>query len=281
MKNALKYKLLFTALLLFPTLILAIFFLNGSEGLAQISNMNSANQNSNFANLTLQISTTKQKFVEGEPIAFNLKLKNETNESIIGHTAFDLTSHLTYLRIRRPDGSEIIENHFSSVFKLIGLRTRTIAPGEKYEKKEFLAYKLDEMFPQIGKYEIQAILINANGIDKARSNTISIEITPARGIDLAALNFIKASPAYKIYLGKGGTDDAQAVRDYEIFAENFADSVYADYAAYGLGLFYLTTRDYKKAEKYFRKLKDKENFHYRERAKQYLEDVLELEVSAP
>lgn len=256
-------------------LIFAFFFLANKKGFAQTQTSNSANQTSNFTNLKLEISTTKHKFVESEAIPFIMKLKNETREPIIGHTAFDLTSHLTYLRIRRPDGSEIVENHFSATPKSIGLKTQTIAPGEKFENKDLLRYKLNEMLPQTGKYEIQAMLIATNGIDKAYSNTISIEITPASGIDLAALNFIKTSPAYKIFLGKGGTGNVQAIRDYEIFAEDFASSVYADYAAFSLGLFYLTTRDYRKAEKYFRKLKDKENFHYRERAKKYLEEIEE------
>ena len=58
-------------------------------------------QRSDFSNLTLKIESTKELFVELEPIPITLNLRNESGQAVLAHSAFDLSNNFVKLFIHR------------------------------------------------------------------------------------------------------------------------------------------------------------------------------------
>ena len=128
-----------------------IFFL----GFGALSFAQTPASGGDFTHLTLAIATTKQKFIELEPIPITLTLHNPTAKPILGHTFFDFHSHLFELFVTRPNGVIQKVEPLSAMSPFTIVKSRPIAPGERYTIKHLWMFRLDEIFPKPGrKYSV-------------------------------------------------------------------------------------------------------------------------------
>lgn len=225
---------------------------------------------SKFSDLTLTIATTKKDFVPLEPIPIILTLSNNTQQPIIGHGAIDLSQHYVDLLVGRSSDDMQLFRSLSTVQVDGIVKPRKIAPGESHQSLDLLTIKLDKMFPQPGTYQIQAVLHNIGRKEEVRSPLMSLRILSPRGRDLQAYEYLKSKPSGSLFFS--GLDSSEKGTEVlEEFAAKFGDSVYADHAAYLLGVTYFYKKEYRKAKEQFSKLSAKPAFVFSKEASDYLE----------
>lgn len=225
-----------------------------------------------FSDLKLDISTFKDKYAQLEPITFKFKVSNPTEENILGHTSFNLTSNFTKLLVRNENGEEQLFDNFSPLAKQTGTSVRPIKPGETREVENLLNYKLNEMFPSPGKYRVQAVLFNWTKPGKAFSNVITIEITAPERNNLQAFNFIRQSPDSQMFF-TGSNDLNKREQIWREFLLKYQDTVYADYVAFALGQFLYFKGDIQESQKFLESLTNKQDFIFTKEVKSYLLEI--------
>ena len=129
---------------------------------------------SDFAKLTLKISSTKEEFAQLEPIPMIFNLRNETAQPILGHAALELSDHFIKLFIVDGNGEGHEIQNLSPITANTAAAPRPISPGENLESKQLLAFYLDQSFPHPGTYRIQAKLYDASWTNEIKSNFLTI-----------------------------------------------------------------------------------------------------------
>ncbi len=202
----------------------------------------------NFLDLTLEITSTKQEFVQLEPIPLILKLSNKTQYPIVARTALDLSAGFIELYTIRENGEPVKIQNLTPIRGLVVVRPGTIKPGESFQTKELLTLDLDKIFRQAGSYQIDAVLRNGEGKQEIKSNRLTARIVEPVGLDLQPFNYIKkyANPSY-FFSGLGLHDSKQAQDVLKGFVVNFRDSSYGDYGALRLGSFYFVRKEFANA----------------------------------
>jgi len=226
----------------------------------------------NFSKLTLKIRSTKEDFVELEPIPIVFNLRNETDQTIVGHSALELSNNFVKL-FMIDDKGEIHEiQNLSPITANTAVAPREISPGENLESKQALAFYLDQSFPRPGNYRIQAKLYDASWTNEIKSNVLTIRVHAPDGQTLQALKYIKNLGASSYFFsGVGFASKEQERAALEDFIANFGETVYGDYATFSLGELYFYDKKYKKAGKRFSLLERKADFVFGDKAKHYLE----------
>lgn len=225
-------------------------------------------QQEEFSNLKLNISTDKQEYFLLEPIPITFEVSNPTSSIIMGHTSFNLRSNRTALLIRKDNGEEERFIGFSPRPKQIGIIPRPIKPGETHHVEELLDYRLSEMFPTPGEYQIQAIFYNEDK-QKAFSNTITIEILAPEGLNKNAYDFInQSSIAGMFFTGSSRLKEQEKV--WKRFLLNYSETVYTDYVTFILGEQLFSGGKFEEAEILLQKLTSKTKFVFSEKVKDYL-----------
>lgn len=230
-------------------------------------------EESQFSNLKLEISATKEKYLQLEPIPISFTVSNPTSDFIVGHTSFNLTANKTNLLVKNESGEEKIFNGFSPLPKQVGIRPRPVKPGESHQVENILNYRLNEMFPSPGKYQVKAIFYNALSKEKAFSNFINIEILAPEGLDKDAYDFINQSPNLSMFFTGGMVSLEKQERIWGKFLVNYDKTVYGDYVTYSLGEHFFYTGKHQEAVKQFEKLSNKDKFVLSEKASDYIRKI--------
>jgi hypothetical protein len=231
-------------------------------------------ENASFSKLSLGLDSTKKEFIQLEPIPIILTLDNKTSEDIKGHSAIDISQNYIKLLVAQP-GAEVREvRELSLNRKLVVASAKLIKPGDHYQSSQLLTINLDEVFPEPGLYQLQAVLMDSDGKREVKSNKLTLRIVRPEGLDYQAFEYIKeiGTPSSFFYgVNIPGTKNTQKV--LEEFESAFGASRYGDYSSFLLGEFYFSKRDYAKAYEKFDKVAKKANFIFTEKAKQYLEKI--------
>lgn len=233
-----------------------------------------AAQRLEFSQLTLNLSSTKEDFVQLEPIPIILNLRNETAQPIQGHSALDFSNNFVKLFVIKENGDASEIQNPSPVTGNTAASPRNFGPGENLEARQALVFQLDKTFPHPGNYRIQAVLYDAAWSSEVRSNVLTIRILKPEGLNLAAFEYIKnlgASSYFFSGVGFSGKEKARAV--LEDFTNRFGETAYADYAAFSLGEFYFYDREYGRADKQFDHLAKRTGFVLADRARKYLDKI--------
>lgn len=220
-----------------------------------------------FQDFTLTLATPKARYLELQPIAIVIRLKNETNEPLVGHNALQFGSGYIKLYV----GSHKIED-LTVVKGAVVASPREFKPGEEVTTKQRLNLKLNEIFPQPGTYQLSARLISSDGQESVSSKPIEVEIAAPVGLDAQALEFIRAhdEPAY-FFTGARLADKPEKLRVLENFVAVYGQSTYADDASLLLGRAQLTRGEYEKARAHFERLSKKQDFAFASEASEFLQ----------
>ena len=221
-----------------------------------------------FADLTLEIASPKQKFVQLEPIALILTLSNKTRFPVVARTSLDFAAGFLQLFAIRENGELIQIQNLSPLAHVVVVRPGTIQSGQSYQTKELLTLDLDKVFPQPGTYQIQAVLRNGEGEQQVKSNLLTIQVLEPTGVDVQAFDYLKnrTNPSYFF----SGLELDQTQAQMVTFVSNFRDSSYGEYAAFILGEFYFVRKDYTRAIEQLDDVTKKRDFVYGDRVLYYL-----------
>ncbi len=225
-----------------------------------------------FTDLTLELDTHKQRFVQFEPIPITLRISNKTAKQLVGHNAIIFGSPYLNLYMLEENGQRRRMKHLTVESVLLGVNPITFEPDDSYSRTHLLTLSLGENFPQAGDYRIQGELSDLNSQEKITSNVVKIKISAPAGLDYAALDFLKnnvnASNFFTgVYRSNPGT-----VRE---FISRYEHSVYGDHAVFMLGEYYLANKDYEKALEQFSKLADKQDFVLAEKVSEHIKKIKE------
>ncbi len=252
-------------------LVLLLFLGTILSGVAQGP---SAPQKLDLSDLTLKITSTKEVFVELEPIPIILNLRNESSQTILAHSALDLSNNFVKLFIIEEGGQTREIQNVSPVTGNTAAAPREIGPGESLEAKQALAFHLDKTFPRSGDYRIQALLYDAGWTSEIKSNVLTIHILQPEGLNFEALKYIKSLGASSYFFsGVGFPSEEEERTALEVFTTKFGETLYGDYAGFSLGERYYYDMEYTRAEKQFSLLANKADFVFADRAKKYLEKI--------
>lgn len=231
-----------------------------------------AQTNVKFSDLKLEISTRKDNFVQLEPIVIKFKVSNPTTQSILGHTSFNLTSNFTNLVVRNEKGEEKMFSGFSPLPKQVGVYPRPIKPGESQEVENLLNYRLQEMFPSAGKYEVRSIFFNFSKPGKAISNTVTLTIKAPEQPDKEAFDFInKTANSAMFFTGDVSLEKREKI--WRKFLLQHANTVYADFITFALGQHLFFANQFQESQTLLEGLSSKPDFIFADRVENYLSEI--------
>lgn len=218
----------------------------------------------NQSQLKLELSTSERKFVQLEPIPFNLKLSNQTTIPIKWNGVFGVGLGISF-STRAEDGSEFRWGGSNS--RDILEDTEVVQPGENRTMQTLLDdFLVERLFPHPGRYQFQAEFKYSDytfGQEQRQtivSNPITIEIKEPVGNDRRAFEYLKNT--YKPVRDGDNTQERLRIQQYMV--DNFQNSVYWKYITYDLAEMYLFLKENEKAEREFFKLANIK-FHHSKR----------------
>ena len=233
----------------------------------------SAPSQGKFMDFTLTLATPQVRYVELQPIPLVITLKNETNETLMGHTVLDFSSGYLQVYVDRGAGPQKIEE-LSVVQALVRTTSREFKPGEEVTTTESLNLKLDKIFSKHGTYKLQARLTSSDGKETISSKPIKVEIVQPEGMDAQALEFIRANdePGY-FFAGPLAMEKPEKLQVLENFVAIFGETAYGNDASFRLGQVHAAKHEYQKARKLFEKLSKKSDYAFAGEATEYLKQI--------
>jgi len=201
-------------------------------------------QTLSFSNLTFEVSTSKEEFLQAEPIPITFKISNTTNYTIIGHWAVDFDFPYIQAFIYR-DGKRYSMQQYFSVDGLKTFIPSPIKPSEFHQKTQVIDFGLEKMFPTPGTYQIEFVLQDTEWKNKAsreelKANVLTIQIMTPQQQDLEALKFMQRHGEWSDYFDiKKMIADKKVLRAAEEFLLKFGDTTYGDYINLKVAEFYL------------------------------------------
>ncbi|MBI1829305.1 MAG: hypothetical protein HYR87_07525 [Thaumarchaeota archaeon] len=226
---------------------------------------------SSFEQLTLKLSSTKEEFVQLEPIPVILSLSNNTNHPLLGHSVLQFT-HGPIIQVFVTHNEETKEMELSYLLSCISINKRIIQPGEHYNTTQALKIGLSEIFYEPGLYNMQVILHDADFKYVIRSNPVSINILAATGTQAEAIDYIK----YTSNPAKFFTPLELNIPVLEQFLVRFKGTAQWNYVALLLGQTYSSSDnkdEHIKALHLFEQLSKDKNFVFADGALTYAVDV--------
>ncbi len=225
-----------------------------------------------FTNLTYEITAPTESVLPLQPIPIIIKQKNVTNEQVLGYKTIGFNNMHLYLHIQKSGSNQrSVMGQFSQLSKFIAYTNVEIPPNSVSEAKEWMMLGLNQHFPEPGTYEIKAVVLNDDRTQSVESNTIIIEIQEPTGTDRNAYNLIKNS-SFQEYLFSGDNFD-KIKNTLETIATKFPNSPYVKSASFVLGERYFVRKQYARALIYLLKLENDDEFIFREKVRNYLNEI--------
>lgn len=228
---------------------------------------NDASEVGKFSELTLEISSKKNRFVRLEPIPVTFTLSNQTEREIPGHTSLSLGSKYLDLYIQH-DGGEMQKIEYPAKEpRYFGVTPRNIKQGERFNRRHLISLQLDQLFPAAGVYRLQVVFQDDKLKEMIKSNIIDIKIVEPTGVDLEAFNYLSTQVDASDFFEGVIRPSPEKVSE---FVDRFGDSSYAPYAIYQLGQFHFIRGDYPEATRMLGKLAGQPDFVFSEQVLDYL-----------
>jgi len=207
-----------------------------------------------FEELTLNLSCRSGNYFPMEPIEIKLVLRNEKNYPFSGHPHVSLGDGYLRFEVRR-EGNEFTffdtDSRYSRDFEPV---RRMLQPGQSFSCEEILSFRwlsrakrqAQYIFPETGRYFIRAVLRNIDYKSEIQSNVLEVNVVEPSGIDMEALNFLRSKSHRINFLLNTALPDpatknnntAEIVSEMEEFVNAYAESRYAKYAEFTLGVLY-------------------------------------------
>lgn len=247
--------------------LLIIFVISGLQTFAQ---------NGKFSDLTLEILTTQPSFVQLEPIPILFKVSNLTDKNVPSHGTFDFSGGYVQINIRQPNGQ------IRSINSLSMERARTIAvekflpPQSHFEKTQVISLGLNSIFPEVGRYGIQAVFLGKDHQEAIRSAWLNVDILQPTGVNLAALDFLEKQTNIVTVFEEVNDENIQTL---ESFISSYPESDYAPYVRFLLANHYLFEEENDKAKTHLVALESKKDFVYSSKVKENLAKVARIQDS--
>lgn len=223
----------------------------------------------NKTQLKLELSTSQNKFVQLEPIPFNLRLSNQTTIPIKWNGLLEIGNDISFVA-RAEDGTITSWNGSGHGADII-MDTEAMQPGENKTVQSLIDDSLAErLFSRPGRYQLQVefrYLDYSFGQTQAqtiKSNPITIDVKEPVGNDRRAYDYLKNT--YKPIRQRGNVEDR--IRAQQYFVDNFQHSVYWKYITHNLAVAYSFRNENETAEREFFKLVDVEFYHSKDVKKQ-------------
>lgn len=228
---------------------------------------------SGFKDLTLEIAAPKEKYVQLQSVPLVLTLSNKTDRILYGHPVLAFSAHYLRISVRR-EGEEWRDAQTTGLHALVYVNPRAMSPGDKFTKNEILGFRIEEIFPGPGRYELKARMGCSDGSQLIESPPIPIRITEPEGDDLEAYNFLRkhTQPEY-FFSGYTLFRDKTAVQTLEDFVTRFEDTAYGADAMYLLGQFRFVKNDLLAARLQFEKLARRRDFIFADGVRDYLAKI--------
>lgn len=224
--------------------------------------------------LTLEISTPENKYVQLEPISLDFKLSNQITVPLTWNGMPMLGSRDINILSRASNGNEFRWLGRRSVVDAV-MDTEIMQPNKNKEIHNLIdGYILEQIFPQPGRYELRVEFNYTDLTYGQRQNVtivskpIMIEIIEPRGKDRLAYEYLKN--IYKQVNNISNVSEMITAQRY--FANNFSDTVYGKYMTYKLANSYMSAKEFEKAEDEFYKISDVD-FYYSKQVDDQLREL--------
>lgn len=208
--------------------------------------------------LTLEVTTTQSKYLQGEPIPLNFKLSNQTTVPVTRNGLLGIGPDIN-LETHSETGTEVRWMGKDISLDTPGSSLEVMQPGKNREEQDLIHESLvEKLFPLPGRYELRVEFIYCdctNGqqqIETIVSKPIIINIDEPHGANRRAYNYLK-----NVYdpINRDGKANEKMVK-LQYFVDNFSDSVYWKYLAYKLAINYFMFGENEKAEREFLKISE-------------------------
>lgn len=224
-----------------------------------------------FEGLSLQISSSKQSFVQLEPIPIIFKLRNNTNREIVGHANFRFSCNTVEIYVRDAQRAERkIKQLSMHRSRCVGTES-PIPDGAHIDGFDVLKLDLLRYFDLPGHYQIRAVLKSTTSDANARSGWYDVFITAPLANDLDALTFLKQ----KTDTGRVFTEIDSKEKEiiFEDFLAKYPDSPYSPYIRLNLAERHTFSGRTQNAVAALEQLQSVENFIYVPRVKELLRSL--------
>ncbi|MGI9108237.1 MAG: tetratricopeptide repeat protein [Pyrinomonadaceae bacterium] len=245
---------------------LSFIMLAGASLSVIIAQQNATPEMGSFTELTLELSSTKNRFVRLEPIPVTFTLSNQTEKEIRGHASLSLSSLYLDLYIQHNSGEMQKIDGLTKESRYFGVTSSNIRQGERFRRRHLLSLNLDNLFPETGVYRLQVVFQDDSLKEMIKSNIIDINIVEPTGVDLEAFNYLSQVDTSDFFEGVTNSSPEKAVE----FVARFGDSSYGPYAIYQLGQFHFLKGDYPEAMRLLGKLAGQSDFVFSDQVLDYL-----------
>lgn len=180
-------------------------------------------QGAGFSRLTFEIASDRAEIGWLEPVPLVLRLSNGTGRPVRGHADLGFADGKVDLYVLHGGSRQRVEE-LSDVIRVSTTKARTIAAGERVERRDVVALGLETIFPRPGIYQLQAVLRDAGGSEAIVSNRLTLQVAEPSGTDAPAARRVREIGSSRLY--GGGEREI-----LESFVNEFGASVYARYAS--------------------------------------------------
>lgn len=222
---------------------------------------NTVKAQNELSKLSMEISTTKDSYLQAEPISINVKLSNQTNQPISWRGFLGVGPNFNFL-VRDTDGAKPPWEGWKIPVGIYSI-LKTMPTGEQTQQDVLLDYSLAQvLFPRPGRYDLQVEFVyktDSEGREQVKilSNSISITVNEPQGNDLQAYEYIKGP----LELVRRQPNVRALAQTEQEFVDRYRNSVYAKYIIFLLANTYQTLGEDEKAFRELCKISG-ENFYY-------------------
>lgn len=256
MRNKLPY--IVVSAIVFAVAMLAVYAQDGSGDRKQLS---------------FSVRPLQERVLPLETIGLRFTLANQTSEKLKVRGA--QTIEALTLEIKKPNGETVPAGQLSRFIGHVVPNEKTLEPGRTSVWDEKLSYRLNDIFGEVGEYQLRATF--QNGDDQVlTSDWVSLIVALPEGDDLLAYEKIKSIPQFRDGKYTMGFDPEANQR---AFIEQFPNSKYADHFRYKLAVD-LSNTDPTKALEYFEAVAEKPEFVFAEDAKAKVKELREQKEKA-
>ncbi len=189
------------------------------------------------ARWSLEISTTRSRFLLGEPVAVQVALTNVGPSPARAAPLLQPAYQAARYWITRPDGSRSVFHPTERFLAVTPALIQTFAPGDRVEDEvDLFADRHGWTFDRPGRYEIQ-VEFTGNHPDSTlvASNPLTIVIEPVEGQAARAAERLTRGEAVLLLLWGRGDHLTHGIETLRMVTREFPDTVHALLAHEALG----------------------------------------------
>ncbi|MBK9163080.1 MAG: hypothetical protein IPM21_04085 [Acidobacteria bacterium] len=230
-----------------------------------------ASAHEGFEGLSLQISSSKQSFVQLEPIPIIFKLRNNTNREIVGHANFRFSCNTVEIYVRDAQRAERKIKQLSTYrSRCVGTES-PIPDGAHIDGFDVLKLDLLRYFDLPGHYQIRAVLKSTTSDANARSGWYDVTIAAPLANDLDALTFLQEETDTGRVFSEIDSKEREMI--FEDFLAKYPDSPYSPYIRLNLAERHTFSGNRQNALVALEQLESVQNFIYAPRVKELLRSL--------